>query len=742
MAPATQVGERYALTGEIGRGGMAIVHRARDARHGRDVAVKVMLPSIAESVGAERFLREIETAARLQHPHIVPVFDSGNADGQLFFVMPMIEGESLRALLDRQGRLAVDDAVRIVREIADALEYAHSEGVIHRDLKPENILMNRGHALLTDFGIAQVNAGGNQPALTQAGVSLGTPAYMSPELASGERDVGPTSDVYALACILFELLTGDAAFTGSSYQAILVKRFTMDAPRVRSVRPDVPQACDDAIARALDREPANRFPSARAFADALVAATTADAVRRDSPGDRSIVVLPFDNLSPDPGDAYLGDGLTEELTADLARIKALRVIARNSASAAFQRTRDLKEIARILDVRYLLEGSVRRAGRQLRITAQLIDGTTDAHLWADKYGGTIDEVFEMQERISRSIVDELRARLTSEEEADRAAAVTDTETYEIYLRARHMLGQSLMRLPDAAPLLEEVIARDPAFAPAYCVLGAPLVISAFFGYIEPTSAWARIQSLADRALAANPRSGPAHALLAAVATFRDWNWAEAGRLYRRAAELEPGVNFDHYMYAFYLAFTGNMDAGCNAAREGRRLDPLGFLGSLTEAVILTYGGHYDAALPLTERPIELDPQFPEGYHIAGYIHLSKGEYDKAIGRLERAIALSHRASWPVAKFGCSLVGLGRIDEARALLAELEQRAETDPTVCGPAIATLHLHLGDRDAFYRWMHRSLDVRDPYALSLRVENLWDQARDEPRYRELLERVGLAG
>lgn len=732
--------DRYAVTAELGRGGMAVVYRARDARHGRDVALKVMLPTVAESIGPDRFLREIETAARLQHPHIVPVFDSGSQDGRLFFVMPLIEGESLRARLDREGRLEVQEAARIVGEIADALAYAHGEGVIHRDLKPENILLNRGHALLTDFGIAQVKRHPGDAALTQAGTSLGTPAYMSPELAAGERDVGPASDVYALGCILFELLTGEPAFTGNSYEAILVKRFTSDPPRVRTLRPEVPAGLEDAVARALDRDPARRFPSARALAEALVAAGSPDSARRNAAGDRSIVVLPFDNLSPDPGDGYLGDGLTEELTADLSRIQALRVIARNSATAARQRTRDLKEIARLLDVRYLLEGSVRRAGNQLRITAQLIDGTTDAHLWAEKYGGTLDDVFEMQERISRSIVGELKARLTADEEASRGAPVTDSETYELYLRARHMLGQSLLRLPEAAPLLEEVMQRDPGFAPAYTALGSPLVISAFFGYIEPTSAWKTIESLADRALAANPRSGPAHALRAVVTTYRDWNWTEAGRLWQRAAELEPGANFDHVMYAFFRAFSGDRQAGIQAARECRRFDPLGFLGFLTEAVILTYGGDYEPALPLAERPIALDPQFPEGYHIAGYIHLSKGEYARAVERLEQAMALSHRASWPVAKCGCALVGLGREADARALLAELEERAATDPTICAPAIATLHLHLGDHDRFYQWLNRGLDARDPYALALGVENLWDPARHEPRYQDLLRRVGL--
>jgi serine/threonine-protein kinase len=735
------VTERYTLTSELGRGGMATVHRARDSRHGRDVAVKVMLPSVAESLGAERFLREIETAARLQHPHIVPVFDSGNVDGQLFFVMPLIEGESLRAKLVREGRLDVEDAVRIVREIADALDYAHSEGVVHRDLKPENILMSRGHALLADFGIARASKARDDVALTQAGVSLGTPAYMSPELASGESDVGPASDVYALGCILFELLTGQPPFTGSTYQAILVKRFTTNAPRVRSVRRDVPQGYDDAIARALERDPAQRIPTARAFAEALAAGVShRPAVAPDAgTGDRSIVVLPFDNLSPDPNDAYLADGLTEELIADLSRVKALRVIARNSSAAAYQRTKDLKEISRMLDVRYLLEGSVRRAGKALRITAQLIDGTTDAHLWAEKYGGTIDEVFEMQERISRSIVDELRARLTTDEKTERGATVTDPETYELYLRAKHMLGQSLLRMPEATALLEEVMRRDPRFVPAYTALGSPLFLCAMFNYIEPKAAWEQMQSLADKALAVNPRSGPAHEMLAAVAIYRDWNWAEARRLYERAAELEPGAGLDRFLYAFFLAFSGDVEGGLQAARLGRRLDPLSFLGFLTESVMLSYKGDFEAALPLALRPTELDPQFPEGYHIAGYICLCMRDYARAAELLVRAVETSHRAAWPMAKLGVALVNLGRRDEALALLTELEQRAH-EATMSAPAVATLQLHLGDHAAFYEWVNRGIDERDPFALSLSREVLWERARLEPEFQKLLLRVGL--
>ncbi|HWN82966.1 MAG TPA: protein kinase [Candidatus Udaeobacter sp.] len=738
----TTFNDRYDILDELGHGGMATVYRARDRRHGRDVAVKVMLPAVAASIGAGRFLSEIEIAARLQHPQIVPVFDSGNDHGQLYFVMPLIEGESLREKLVRERQLPVSEAVRLVREVAEALEYAHSQGVLHRDLKPENILLSRGHALLSDFGIARAPASagseGTTQLLTQAGALLGTPAYMSPEQASGERNLGPASDVYSLGCVLFELLAGEAPFKGGTLQESLVRRFTTEAPRVRSVRADTPAACDAAVAKAMARDLSQRFASALTFADALAKSVErADARDLDPVGDRSIAVVPFDNLSPDPNDAYLADGLTEELITDLAKIPALRVIARNSSVAARQRTGDLKEIARILDVRYLLEGSVRRAGTQLRITAQLIDGTTDAHLWAEKYAGTMDDVFEMQEQISRTIVEGLRVRLDEAEPPK--ATVADIEAYELYLRAKHYAGQSVMKMPEAMACLEECMRRDPQFAPAFCAMGALLIQAAFFGFIKPRPVWERVQALARQAIALAPRSGAAHELLASVAIYRDRNWTEARRLYRQAAELEPGIGFDRIFHAWFLAFSGEIAAAVREAQAGRRLDPLSFFGQVTEAAMHLYAGDWDESLRHSDRLIAFDPQFPEGYHIKGYLLLVRGEHAQALPVLEQAMALSHRASWPMAKVGCALAALGRETESRVLLAELEQRAETEP-ISPTAVATLHLHLGDRRGFYRWMDRALEDGDPFALSIERERLWDSARAEPAFRELKRRIGL--
>ncbi len=509
---AESLSTRYRIDGELGRGGMATVWLAHDLRHDRRVAVKVLDDRLASALGPERFLREIAIAGRLQHPHIVPVFDSGEDAGRLYYVMPLIEGESLRARLTRERRLDPGDAVKLAREVADALDYAHGQGVIHRDIKPENILLSRGHALLADFGIARAANVATAERLTQTGWSLGTPAYMSPEQAIGDAAIGPAADVYSLGCVLFELIAGELPFDGKTAEAMLVKRFTEVAPRLSTRRAEVSASVDAALARALSKEVADRFPSAAAFAEALAPAGPRVL---DPAGDRSIVVVPFDNLSPDPNDAYLADGLSEEIIADLSKVDSLKVIARNSAVAARQRTRDLKEMARLLNVRYLLEGSVRRAGNALRITAQLIDGTTDTHLWAEKYTGTMDDVFGMQERIARAIVAELRAKLTPAEDRRLASrAITSLPVLEAYLRARRVSEElTAASTAEARRIIADALQR---FGEQEILLVAAGNIDSnalTSGFDTDPAIPGRIVAVAERALALDPSSGRAKALL-------------------------------------------------------------------------------------------------------------------------------------------------------------------------------------------------------------------------------------
>ncbi|MBI2537255.1 MAG: protein kinase, partial [Gemmatimonadetes bacterium] len=350
---------------EVGRGGMATVYQAEDVRHRRSVALKVLLPELAVAIGPERFLREIGIAARLQHPHILPLYDSGEVEGCLYYVMPFVEGESLRDRLAKEGRLPLEEAVRIAREVADGLAYAHERGVVHRDIKPENILLSAGHVVIADFGIARAVDAAGGTAITHTGMVMGTPAYMSPEQSFGECTVDQRSDIYSLACVLYEMLASEPPFAAPTAQAMIAQRVSSPAPHITAVMPAVPASLDDVLARALATDAADRYSAAAEFGDALVDAIGAG-VRpgRSAPGTPSVAVLPFTSMSADPENEYFSEGITEEIINVLARIGGLRVAARSSSFAFKDKGLDIPTLARKLGVATVLEGSVRRAGNR------------------------------------------------------------------------------------------------------------------------------------------------------------------------------------------------------------------------------------------------------------------------------------------------------------------------------------------------------------------------------------------
>src|SRR5687767_6197035 len=444
---------RYRLERELGSGGMATVYLAHDERHDRPVAIKVLHPDVAESVGAERFLAEIHTTAKLTHPNILPLFDSGNEDGILYYVMPLVVGESLRARLDRERRLGVADALRITREVGDALAYAHANGVIHRDIKPENILLAGGgprggpgatgdpsaaHALVADFGIARAATPAGGERLTSAGLSVGTPAYMSPEQAAADPHVDGRSDQYSLACVLFELLVGEPPFAGPSVDSILVRRFTRPPPRVSGVRDDIPRHLDGAIFTAMARDPDERFPTIARFIDALSAPARPPVTLAGA--EASVAVLPFTNMSADPENEYFGDGMAEEITNALAQVTGLRVAARTSAFAFKGKDHDLRAIGEQLNVTAVLAGSVRRAGNRVRITAQLIDVADGLHLWSDRYDRELTDIFAIQDEIATAIASRLAVALRGGGTLVRPST-SNLDAYELYLKARSLMKE-------------------------------------------------------------------------------------------------------------------------------------------------------------------------------------------------------------------------------------------------------------------------------------------------------------
>jgi TolB-like protein/tRNA A-37 threonylcarbamoyl transferase component Bud32 len=466
---------RYTIERELGRGGNAIVYLAHDPKHGRQVALKVLLPELALSVRAERFLREIQIAAQLTHPHILPLYDSGAAEGILYYVMPYVEGESLRDRLQREPQLPLADALQIAREVADALSYAHQHDVIHRDIKPENILLHAGHALVADFGIARALAAADSQTATQTGIVVGTPVYMSPEQAMGNKAIDGRSDVYSLGCVLYEMLAGKPPFAGDTPQEIVAHHVLDPVPPLRKLRREVPPAVEDAILTALAKPPAERFLTADAFTAALAdpegqrSGTRWRRVQRASrrtsirvyagvglsvlllgwwlaahplrshagvtaTAEQSLAVLPFVNMSGDTANEYLSDGMTEELINALVQIPGLRVPARTSAFVFKGKTEDIRDIGRRLNVARLVEGSVQRAGTRLRVTAQLIDVNDGYHVWSETYDRELRDVFNMQDELVRAIAGAVQVKLAGAPALERHAT-DNVAAYDAYLRS-------------------------------------------------------------------------------------------------------------------------------------------------------------------------------------------------------------------------------------------------------------------------------------------------------------------
>ena len=535
---------------------MATVYLATDLKHERKVALKVLKPELAVVVGADRFLVEIKTTAKLQHPQILPLFDSGEADGLLYYVMPFVDGETLRNKLNREVQLGTEEAVRITSDIADALEYAHRNDVIHRDIKPENILLQRGVALVSDFGISLGTGATVGERLTEGGFSLGTPAYMSPEQINGDRDLDGRSDQYALACVMYEMLAGDPPFVASSSVAVIARQIMDVAPPISTVRPDAQGAIVGALTKALAKSPADRHDSLVEFCGALTANPRMELETRPS-----IAVLPFANMSPDPDQEYFADAMAAELINALAKVPGLRVIARTSAFAFKGTNADVKTIASRLEVSTVVEGSAQKVGDRVRITVQLIDTASVHHLWSDTYDRPLDDLFDVQDEIVRAVVMSITPKILGE--ADGPLVVPPTENqkaYDLYLRAgEHLAHISQPNTRRAIAMLDGATTLDPHFADAWARLsGACCLMDAWFAgghqWQEKTD------KALEKALALDSQNAEAHMVQGRVLwTPRNgFRHGEALRALEESLRLQPGSPGARQWHSLILLHVGLM----------------------------------------------------------------------------------------------------------------------------------------------------------------------------------------
>ena len=732
--------DRYTIERELGRGGMATVYLALDRKHDRKVAVKVLSPDLAASVGGERFLREIQIAARLTHPHILPLIDSGHAGGLLYYVTPHVPDGSLRERLARERRVTLADALRITRDVGVALDYAHRQGFVHRDVKPENILFTDGHAVLADFGIARACCGEGTAAMTEVGLALGTPEYMSPEQASGETDLGSRSDLYSLACVLYEMLAGEPPIRGDGPRATMAKQVTQTPQPLRVERPDAPPVVERVLARALAKNPDDRFASVSEFLTALQSPDAGPAGSVAAAA-RGIAVLPFVNASPDSENEYLSDGITDELIDALAKVEGLRVASRTSVFALKGKPQDVRASGALLGAAWVLEGTVRRSGDRLRITAQLTSTEDGRLLWSQRYDRTLEDVFAIQEELARTIVGTLRATSFAVlAEPLRKRYTESVKAYGLYLKGRYAWNKRTQEgVAEAIRYFEQAIAEDLNYAPAYAGLADSYALQLDYRSVPVADGFAHAKASARQALALDDAVAEAHASLGWSLFIYDWDWEGAAREFWRATALDPRYATAHQWYAFLLAAREQLDEALVESHTALELDPASVSIRRSVGWAYYYARRADQARYHLTRAIAMNPTAAETYRVLGLVLAEQGQWEESERILREALALPAAGNYTLATLGYVLGRTGQRAPAEAVLGELEVRGRG--TYVSPvAFAILYIGLGRLDQALDWAERAYDERRGWLAYLRVNPVLDPLRAEPRFQALLGKMRL--
>jgi serine/threonine-protein kinase len=681
------VAERYLVERELGRGGMATVYLARDLRHDRQVALKLLEAHIAPD-GAERFLREIHIASRLTHPHVLGVHDSGEFNGRLFYVMPYVAGETLRSRLTRDGALPIGETIRLTRELADALAYAHENGVIHRDLKPENVLLSGGHAVVADFGIAKAIAAVSETGaasserLTRTGMALGTPAYMAPEQAVGDASTDHRADLYALGLTAYEMLTGAHPFAGRSMQALAAAHLTEAPPPLAQRRPDTPAAFSALVMQLLAKDPAARPQSAdvvrrsldelgtaatetrrrsrgptltigAAAAAVIVAVVATYAVRArprptaEAAQVQTVAVLPFANVGGGPNDEYFSDGLTDELTAALSRIPGLRLSGRASTYSLKGKTVAAREIGRVLDVGAYVGGSVRRAGDRLRVSTQLVSTADGKVLWDSVFESHSGDIFAVQDSLTRAVVASLGPKLglrgsdvrrpSGADDVKRGTA--DETAYELYLKGMYYWHErGADNVKRSIDLFQQAIARDPRFARAYAGLAFAYGVLGVYVPDPSDSTLRLIKTAAASAIALDSTLADAQQALAS-ALEGEFRWSEAEAHYRTALRIEPSNEFAHHSLGAMLVTLGHTEQAIAELRIATRLDPLAKSAGTMLAEALIDARRFRESEAESRRLLAIDSTFVLTLSSLGLAQALEGQTDSAVRTLERGLRL-------------------------------------------------------------------------------------------------------
>jgi serine/threonine-protein kinase len=785
------LGETYTFERELHGGAMSRLFVANDKILGRKVAVKVLSRELAAEIKTERFRLEIQVAARLQHPHIVPLLQSGEVHGILYYTMPFIEGESLRTRLDREGALPLPEALRILRHVASAISYAHRNGVVHRDIKPDNVLITDEFALVADFGVARalsasVSQGDSR--LTSSGVALGTPTYMAPEQALADPEIDHRADIYAFGVLAYEVLTGAPPFRGKSAQATLAAHVVQAPDPIESKREGIQPAVAAMVMQCLEKKPADRpqtagdlipvfdtatasqsNPTLAATSPAMAAAapkkkawpwiaaiagiavvigvawSAADRMRGGSANDfTSVAVLPLDNVGGNSADEYFSDGMTDELANALAKLPGVKVASRTSAYSFKGKNATVEDIGKALKVNAVLEGTVKRDGPKLKVTAQLTNVKDGLSLWRNSYERDSGDVFQVQDEIAAAIAQQLKVQLGGRAAtfASDSRGTQNPTAYDFYLRGKYFFNaRGADNLRRAVAYFDSAAAHDQKFARAYAASATAYALLPEYTDSPPANVSQRAHDAASRALALDSTSAEALTGLG-LAEVHDWNYPAAEVAYRRALAVNPDYPTAHQWYGELLFHTGRLDSGIVEIRKAVALDPLAPINASALGYVLTLAGKYNEAIAELKKGIEVAPNLGLHHQFLGNAYLMTRRPDKAIPELEKAAQLDTEVVLRKGILALAYERNNQPEKARPIIAQLEARQRSKGNT-GVALAAAYLGLGQNDQALTAIEQSVREHDISLLtgwSFVPDRVWDPLRSNPRFNAILERMNL--
>ena len=731
------LGTSYTLERELGGGGMSRVFVAEDTVLGRSVVVKVLPPDMASGVSIERFKREISVAARLQHPHIVPLLSAGETGGLPYFTMPFVEGESLRARLARGEEIPLKEAVHLLREVASALAYAHRKGVIHRDIKPENVLITEQHAMVTDFGVAKAISAATQAdtdGLTAVGVALGTPAYMAPEQVAGDPGTDHRADIYAFGVIAYELLAGRAPFAGRTAQALMAAHVIETPEPINRRRSGIPTGLAALVMRCLEKSPDSRPPHAE---DILRDLDDEAAVRHDKKDVRpSVAVLPMVNTSGDPDNEHFSDGLTDELIGVFSKVDGITVTGRTSTFALKGKGLSVRAISDLLHVEHVLEGSVRRAGDRLRVRVQLVNAD-ESVIWSESYDRRLEDVFAVQEEIAQAVVRALEVKLVPTRGPLVRPATKDLTAYDLFLKGRYVrrgMAPDQMRL--AINYFEQAVARDPSYARAYAWLSDTHWLQIVLASRPTREEVPRAREYATAALALDGSLAEAHWAMGQLLAGFDWDQPAAERAFKRAILLDPGFEEARHLYGIFLFHWNRIDEAEAELTRTLQIDPLLAAAHHTFGRLHLSMRRPDEAITHLREALTLEPMFSLAHAQLGHAYLQKKMPAEAITEFEAGARIGSPSDKAHLAYGYATVG--RHKDAMAILANLVSPGNHPPPF---HMALAYVGLGDHNEAFRWLEQAREEHAPWLITVNIDRAFDPLRVDSRFGNIVRFVGLA-